>query len=428
MIAAFGLLLAVLVPFMPNTTLLSRRTEIPSIAVLPFDEVGAKAQRGNFGGGLAEDLTVSLGKFSELFVVAQGSARRFSSIDAPQAVGRDLGARYLVKGSIRRADDRLRVMAELIEAASGRVVWAQQYDSPGADLFKLEDQVAGKIASTLVAHVSRSELDRVSRTRAANLNAYDLYLEGSATLRARNGPHRGQMVHSARGLFEQALNLDPSYAPALDGLAYTYAVGFLESAEYESGTREFRRIEILDHALSLVRKSLELDPYRAETHATAAWVLHWLYRRNEAQSEIERALGLNPNLADGRFTHMLVHDGRADEGIAYMQRAMSHDPFPPPIYLSYLGNAYYETGRYDLAYRTLKDGFDAVPGYRPLAVWLAASLGRLGRAEEARPLVEQVLKDAPSFSTKAWLEHVRFANPDDAGRLEAGMKSAGFPE
>jgi adenylate cyclase len=425
-ITALGILFAVVFYSIPKNTPFS--TPIPSIAVLPFAEVGNRAQRGYFGDGLAEDLTVSLGKFSELFVVAQGSSLRYAPTESPQTVGQALGARYLVRGSVRRVDDRLRVTAELIEVASNRQIWGQQYDRPGTDLFRIQEELAEKIVTTLVTYVSRSELDRVSKKGTANLDAYDFYLKGNAVLRARNGARRGEMVMSARRLFEQALNIDPSYAPAMDGLAYTYTVGFLERTDHDPLASEFGRTEILGRALSLARSALALDPYRAETHVTAAWTLHWLYRRSEALSEFERALELNPNLVDGRFTHMLVHMGRSDDAIAYMQRVMKHDPFPSPIYLSYLGNAYYERGEYDRAYHTLKDGFDAIPGYRPLAVWLAASLAQLGMAEEAKPLVQEVLMGTPEFSTNAWINHIRFANLADAERLAAGMKKAGFPD
>lgn len=130
---------------------------------------------------------------------------------------------------------------------------------------------------------------------------------------------------------------------------------------------------------------------------TAAWILHWFYRREEALKEMDRALELNPNLADVRIAHVLVHAGRADDAIVYMQRALKHDAFPPPIYRSYLGNAYYETGQYELAARTLRDDLDAISGYRPLKVWLAASLAQLGRAQGARPLVQEVLTGTPDF-------------------------------
>jgi adenylate cyclase len=427
MIAALGVFLIAPVQ-LPNSSFSSKHIDPPSIAVLPFSQSGTHAPDRHLGDGLAEDLSVGLGKFSELFVIAHGSTSRYGEADLPQTVGRELGANYLVRGSIRRIDDGLRLTAELVEAPTNRQVWAQQYDVAAPDLFKAQDQLVEKIVTTLAAHVSRSELEHVSQKRTANLDAYDLYLKGRATLRARNGPRRGEMVLRARGLFDQALKLDPSYAPAFDGLAYTYAVGFLERTDYDPLAKELGRTDVLGRALSLARQSLELDPHRAETHVTAAWILHWFYRREEALKEMERALDLNPNLADGRFAHMLVHAGRPDEAIAYMQRALKHDPFPPPIYRSYLGNAYYEAGQYDLASRTLRDGLEAIPGYRPLNVWLAASLGKLGRVDEARALVQQVLKGTPDFSVKKWLEHIQFAKRDDAERLATGMKIAGFPD
>lgn len=428
LVATFGAFVVALIQ-LPSVSLSSRHTGPPSIAVLPFSQVAASdSQREYLGDGLAEELSVGLGKFPELFVIAHSSSARYRASDVPTKIGQELGARYLVRGSIRRSDDRLRLTAELIEAPTDHQVWAQQYDVPGSDLYKLQDELAQKIVATLAAQVSRSELVRVSRKGPANLDAYDLQTKGKATLRARNGIHRGEMVAAARELFEQALKLDPSYAPALDGLAYTYAVGFLERVDYEPLAPEFGRNEVLERALSLIRKSLELDPYRADTHATAAWILHWLYRREEALKEIERALELNPNLADGRFTHMLVHVGRAEEAITYMQRTVKHDPFPPPIYNSYLGNAYYEAGQYDLAYRVLGDGLKAIPGYRPLNVWLAATLAQLGRPNEAKPLVENVLSGTPDFSVTKWLEHIRFEKREDADRLASGMRMAGFPD
>lgn len=421
LLAAFGILVFALGQ-LPNTSS-SKRTDPPSIAVLPFS--GAAEYLGE---GLAEDLSVGLGKFPELFVITHGSSARYGASDAPNKVAHELGTRYLVRGSIRRSDDRVRLTAELIEAPTGRQVWADQYDLAGSDLYHLQDKLVQKIVSTLVAHVSRSELERVSRKGTANLDAYELYLKGKATLRARNGPRRGEMVLAARGLFEQAVKLDASYAPAVDGLAYSYAVGFLERTDYEPLANELGRAEVLGRALSLVRHSLELDPYRADTYVTAAWILHWFYRREEALKEMDRALELNPNLADVRLAHMLVHAGRADDAIVYIQRALKHDPFPPPIYRSYLGNAYYETGQYELAARTLRDGLDAISGYRPLKVWLAASLAQLGRVREARPLVEEVLTGTPDFSTGKWLKHIQFAKQEDAERLAAGMKVAGFPD
>jgi adenylate cyclase len=232
----------------------------------------------------------------------------------------------------------------------------------------------------------------------------------------------------ARQYFSEALVADPRYAPALQGLAYTYAAAFLEPMRDGMFGRELRQQAILDRALSLAQRSVELDPYLAEAHATLAWILHWQYRRGEAIAEFERALALNPNLSDGRLAHMLAHDGRATEAVAFMRRVMRQDPFPPPIYLSYLGNAYYLSGQYDAAVETLQNGTVRLPGYRAITVWLAAAAAQAGREELARQAAVAVLAMAPDFAIEHWLRHIRFDRRSDADRLAEGLRKAGLPE
>jgi tetratricopeptide (TPR) repeat protein len=190
----------------------------------------------------------------------------------------------------------------------------------------------------------------------------------------------------------------------------------------------WRQPATLDRALSLARQAVELDPYLAEAHATLAWILHWRYRRPEAIAEFERALELNPNLADGRLAHMLVHDGRAREAVAFMRRVMRQDPFPPPIYLSYLGNAYYLSGDYDAAFDTLRAGMERMPGYRAIPVWLAAAAAQSSRLDDARKTASLVLRMAPGFTIAGWLRHIGFDQQSDADHLAAGLRKAGLPE
>jgi tetratricopeptide (TPR) repeat protein len=190
---------------------------------------------------------------------------------------------------------------------------------------------------------------------------------------------------------------------------------------------ELRQKPTLDRALALAQRAVELDPYCAEAHATLAWVLHWQYRRNEALAAFQRALDLNPNLADGRFAHLLVHNGRASEAVAYMRRMLRQDPFPPPIYLSYLGNAYYMDGQYDAAYETLRNGRERLPDYRAMVVWLAAAAAQSGRHADAREAADAVLRMAPGFTINGWLRHIGFGREADADRLAEGLRKAGLP-
>jgi adenylate cyclase len=241
----------------------------------------------------------------------------------------------------------------------------------------------------------------------------------------RHGDDRGEMVAEARRLFEQALAADPGYAPAVQGLAYTYAAAFLEPMRDGRLAGELRQQATLDRALA--QRAVEIDPYLAEAHATLAWILHWQYRRAEAIAEFDRALDLKPNLVDGRLAHMLVHDGRPDEAVAYMKRMIRQDPFPPPIYLSYLGNAYYMTGQYDEAYATLRSGAERMPDYRAMSVWLAAAAAESGRSAEAQEIARRVLGMVPKFTISGRLRHIQFERQADANRLAEELRKAGLP-
>jgi TolB-like protein len=278
----------------------------PSIAVLPF-RVDEAAGRDYFSDGLTDDLITSLGRFRELFVIGRDSSFTYARPGASaQQIGRDLGVRYLVQGSVRQAE-QVRVTASLVDAESGRQLWGESYDRTLASVFTVQDDVTQSIVRSLVAHVDRAELARTARIPPPSFAAYDLYL------------------------------------------------------------------------------------------------------------------------ADGRFAHLLVHDGHAPEAVVYMQRMMRQDPLPPPIYLSYLGNAYYMNGQYDDAYATLRRGTDRMPDYRALWVWLAAAAGQSGRRDEARTAAQQVLAMAPRFTTSAWLRHINFERQADADRLAEGLRKAGLP-
>ena len=401
----------------------------PAIAVLPFVNAADDPRHDYFCDGLTEDLIAGLGRFRELFVIGRASVFAYKERHPPtDQIARELGVRYLVSGSVRRDDEALRVSAELIDADTGAQLWAGSYDRKLAGIFAVQDEITRNIVGVLPAHIDRAELERISRSRTDSPAAYDLYLRGKALITMRHGDNRGAMVAQARQLFDKALQADPHYAPAMQGLAYTYAAAFLEPMQDGLLANELRQPATLDRALALARQAVELDPYLAEAHATLSWILHWQYRRDEAIAEFNRALELNPNLADGRLAHMLVHDGRAPEAVGFMRRVMRQDPFPPPIYYSYLGNAYYLSGDYDAAFNTLRTGMEKMPGYRAIPVWLAAAAAQSGRDEDARTTAALVLQLAPKFTIAGWLRHIAFDRQADADRLAAGLRKAGLPE
>jgi adenylate cyclase len=428
--AALVIVLAVVAAaFSPWNRPAERPSTGPAIAVLPFVNSADDPRQDYFCDGLTEDLIAGLGRFRELFVIGRTSAFTYKGRHVPTGqIARELGVRYLLSGSVRRDDDALRVSAELIDADTGAQLWTGSYDRVPGGVFAVQDEVTRNIVGVLPAHIDRAELERVTRSRTDSPAAYDLYLRGKALITMRHGDNRGAMVAQARQLFDKALQADPRYAPAMQGLAYTYAAAFLEPMQDGLLANELRQPATLDRALALARQAVELDPYLAEAHATLAWILHWQYRRGEAIAAFNRALELNPNLADGRLAHMLVHDGRAREAVVFMRRVMRQDPFPPPIYFSYLGNAYYLSGDYDAAFNTLLAGMERMPGYRAIPVWLAAAAALSGRDEDARKAAALVVQMAPNFTIAGWLRHIGFDRQSDADHLAVGLRKAGLPE
>jgi adenylate cyclase len=399
----------------------------PSIAVLPFTNMSGDQQQEYFSDGISEDIITGLSKLRDLFVIARNSSFKFKGkpLDAKQ-VGRELGVRYLLEGSVRRDSERLRITAQLIDSASGSHIWADYYDRDLAGVFAVQDEVTQRIVSTLVAHIGKLELDRALRKIPESLAAYDCYLRGNAAMKGREGSNRGEMVATARAFYEQSVTADPRYAPAIQGLANTYVTAWLEPTTYEPIKRQYRQRDAIDLALSLARKAVEFDPHLPEAHATHAWALHWQYRRAEAISAFERAFELNPNLADGRIVLVLYQIGHAAESIERMKPIMRLDPFPPAVYSSYLGNAYYLTGQYERSLESLMVAAERMPGYRPAFVWLAACAAQLGRSDEARAAAAEVLKIQSDFTIGWFLRQIRLV-PTDAEHLSTGLRKAGLP-
>ena len=179
-------------------------------------------------------------------------------------------------------------------------------------------------------------------------------------------------------------------------------------------------------ARALAEQALRLDPLLAEAHATLAWILHWQYRRQEALAEFEKAHALNPNLADGRYAQALMQVGRAAEAVEFMQQVMLHDPLPPGMYLSWLGNSYYLLGRYEEAFATLSVGAQRMPDYPSILVWLAAAAAQTGRDHDARASAARLMHLQPDFTIASWLNFIRLV-PIDEANLNEGLRRAGLP-
>ena len=399
----------------------------PSIAVLPLTNLSGDPQQDYFSDGISEDIVTSLSKFAGLFVIARHSSFRYrgANLDARQ-IGAELGVRYLLLGSVRHDAARVRITAELVDAATSEQLWAEYYDRELTGIFAVQDEVTQKIVGTLVAHISRFEVERAMAKPPGAFSAYDCWLRGSAIMRSSHGDPTGQKITAARVFFEQAIAADANYAPPVHGLASTCHAAWIEP--YEALAAEYQQRATQERGLKLAQKSVELDPHLPDARVALAHSLRWLHRPEESQAEFARAYELNPNLVDYRYGLALIHWGRLEEGLGHLERIMRLDPFHPPACQTFLGNAYYFIGRYSEAIESLRAAARRLPTFRPTFVWLAATAAQLCNHEEAREAMTVVLRRDPAFTTGRWLELHRFARQADTDRVAEGLRKAGFPD
>jgi adenylate cyclase len=395
----------------------ARPSALPSIAVLPFANLGGDPEQEYFADGITEDLITELSRFQELRVIARNSVLTYKSRPARvQDVGRDLGVRYVLEGSVRKAGGRVRITAQLIDAATGHHLWAERFDRDLADVFEVQDEVTSRIVATLAGKLAESERRRARSGRTENLEAYDCVLRGRE-LWERFTPEANR---EARRLYAKAIELDPDYARAYASLAWTYLV---EHNERWAGPEE----RPLERALESARRGVVVNPASHSNHLALGQVCLSKGLYDEALEALETAIALNPNDADGYafLARALSFAGRPDEAIALVQRAQRLNPAAPRWYAWNLGIAYYLARRYDDAVTTLRRA-------RPLGGtayrWLAAAYGQLGRAPDAQAAAAEYLKLTPDFSIASHLEMLPFQRPEDREHYAEGLRKAGLPE
>ncbi len=385
----------------------------PSIVVLPFVNMSSDAEQSYFVDGLTEDLITDLSKVPELFVIARNSsfAYKARSIDVRQ-IARELGVKYVLEGSARRAAGRVRINAQLIDARAGGHIWADRFDGDLADIFAAQDEVIGKIVEALVGKLTAASLKE--RYRPTNLEAYDLCLRGRA-----EWAHSPEAGVEAIPLFERAIALDPNYADAYRWLALSQGYAWI----FMNGPMDpFRQL-----SMASAKRALELGPDDSSSHWVLAFVLLYERRWEESAKEFAISLCLNPNEADAwaSLADLKVYEGRGVEAIACIQKAFRLNPHPPSYYFWTLGFAQYAAGQYEAAVKTLRN--EAT--YRTESRFdLAAALAQLGQLEEAREEAKLYLAGRPHFRISHWLETQSFRDMATRDRFLEGYRKAGLPE
>jgi TolB-like protein/Tfp pilus assembly protein PilF len=385
-----------------------------ALAVLPLANQSDDAERDYFADGLTQDLINALGRFSALTVMSWNSVLPYRSRPAqPQEIGRRFGIAYLVEGSVRRTDDRLRVTAQLVDTAQGRVLWSARFDEPLADLFGLQDRITAQIVAALAVRVTQLEGRRVLTKPTASLEAYDLVLRARPALQR---PTRAGLVE-ARTLLRRALELDPNYAAAHAALAETHYIdASLGLAEQPAAA--------LVRAEDMAGRALSLNASEVRARITLGRVHLVRQRHRQAQEEIERAIEINPNDAGaiaGRG-NVLMWLGRTEAAIAALEHAQRLDPDLNTMDRFALGLSYYLTRRYAQAVEQAELNMRESIGAGFSGVVLAAALGQLGRAEDAARVAETIRRTDPFFDPQNFGS--KFLNPDDLAHLREGLRKA----
>ena len=391
----------------------------PSIAVLPFANMSGDAEQEYFTDGMTEDLITDLSKISALFVIARNSSFAYKDRSVKvQEIGHDLGVRFVLEGSIRKAGNRVRITAQLIDAGSGGHLWAERFDRDLTDIFSTQDEVVEKIVGMLAVTLTRGEEQRLRRHGTGNVEAYESWL------RARELLTRGtrESVAQSRVMYRRAIEIDLNFARPHAGLALAAI------SEYVSGWAP-DPAQALDEAERWARRAVELSDQEPVSHLALGAVLLWRRDHEGALAESRRMMALDPNFAQGYSATglALMYAGRAAEALEPIAMAMRLDPLYPSMVLHFLAQANFSLGKYEIAAQQLVDRIARTPGTDASRMLLASCYGHLGRTEDARAAWVELLKVNPDFSLMQRARVLPYKDARDFQRIAEGLAKAGLP-
>ncbi len=390
----------------------------PSIAVLAFANMSGDPDQEYFSDGISEDIITQLSSGTALFVIARGSSFTYKgrAVDVKQ-IGRELGVRYVLEGSVRRAGERLRISAQLVEAETGNQIWAHRFDRTAADVFAVQDEISEAVALAIGSAVADAEMQRAMRRPPRSLGAWDLYQQGLW----HTGRINAAANDEARRLFEQAITMDPMFAAAHSKLSVAY--GFAAIHYKNLPQNEALRLNIF-HA----RKAAELDLGDAEGHAMLAIALLWSGDMENALLSARRALSINPNCAAAHVTlgAILAFTGKTTEAraaYAEFERLSPRDPFIADMNIVIIQSHYFNRD-YEQSLAVCRHQLVAWPDYPLTHFFMSMALGQLGQIEEARA----ALATAKTWWGLGYDPGIRSAwvRPEDHEHQFEGLRKAGW--
>jgi TolB-like protein len=395
----------------------------PSIAVLPFQNLSGDPDQEYFADGMVEDIITGLSHIKWLFVIARNSTFTYKGrpVDVKQ-VGRELGVRYVLEGSVRKAANRVRITGQLIDAATGAHVWAERYDRRLEDIFALQDEITLSVVGAIAPQLEQAEIERAKRKPTESLDAYDYFLRGMASLYQRNK----EAITEALRLFDKAIELDPNFASAYGMAAWCYAWRKI------NGWTTDRVHEIAETA-RLARRAAALGPDDAVALSRAAHAIAYVVGDAEAATTfVDRALVLNPNLAGAWYASgwTRVWRGEPDVAIDHFAHGMRLSPLDPNMIGMQAGTAFahFIAGRYDEASSWAQKALWEQANYQTSLVVATASHGLTGRIVEGHQALAHLRDLNPTLRVSNIKDWAPFRRPEDRAKLEDGLRKAGLPE
>lgn len=406
----------------PRPTAAPAATPAASIAVLPFDNLSGDPEQEYFSDGISEDIITDLSKLPGFLVIARNSSftYRGRAVDI-RTVGRELGVGAVLEGSVRRAGNRVRVNAQLIDARDGSHLWAERYDRELTDVFEVQDEVTRRIVEALKVQLSPDEVATLTASAPIPPEAYDLCLQARGLLLAPNlTPERcRQSIECA----ERAVELAPDAGPPHCWLSMSRWFGMLGnwSGEDQSAAME----EVFQHA----KKAIEIEPNNHESLQAYAIAARAKGDLKTARSAVEKALKLNPNFASGLLTrgNIALYTGHTVEAIPDYERAIRLDPFFSHQYLHFLGMSHLLLGHDETAETIFRERLIQTPDSDVSRAMLVSALGHLGRKEEARQVYRDLLAINPDYSWPKHLKRFPLSEKGDFSRIGEGLAKAGVP-
>jgi len=391
----------------------------PSIAVLPFANLSDDPDQVYFSDGLTEDIITKLSSFPNLFVIGSNSTGKYQGKETDiRAVAKDMGVRYVLRGSVRRSGKSLRISAQLIDALNGASLWAQKYDHELDDVFRLQDEITKQVTTRLASNIVEAEFRERTRGGTRNLKAYDYFLRGWRAMLVVNPKSNAHAI----GMFEKAIEADPQYARAYAGLGMARANN--TSFKWAQGPKDN-----YENAISLVKKAVEYGPNDQLSHRILGSVLRYQGYFDQAIEAYKQALARSPSNPDVlialAFTNALA--GRGTQAVQDAKTALRLNPFPPPHYFSWQGISYYVDKQFEEALIAFELFKKSNPKFFLGYFWTALGHAQLGGINSAKLQIEKLLKLRPNFTIQAVLAQNK-AKGSAKDLIQEGARKAGIPE